>query len=296
MKDCHPELLGPRIFSQRIADSNRIIHESSLPQKRLNQSLVKRRFSTRCTWYFGKGTNNYQPIRKTLSILTSQAKSIQRLAINYCFPLTKKGSNDFIKYFSGLKALKNLRFRMIDPEISLIRSRNPSDVNNTGFRHLSKALKRFHSLESLDLCFRGSSYVNDESLRVLSKGFRMHRFLKTLALSFADCYHITNLGIQKICKGLKSLIFLENVSLSFAGCKIAANAGLLTVQKALVKLKRLQEVDLDVRSWKGIEGNYVLSMIRYVETLPSFQRITVRYWDYEFVAKQVRLPMRFGCF
>jgi len=291
------EGLGSRMFSQRIADSNRIMYELGLP-KRLEQSLVQKRYSTKSIWYFGKGAKDTKLIKVTLPKFTSQAKITKRLTLNCCFHVSEKGSDYFSKYSTGLVALKHLSLRFRVPELWQFRFRevDPSEMNNTGFRHLKEALRKIRSLESLDLCLKDHFYVTDESLEILSQGFKVHRFLKTIALSFNDCFQIKNFGIHEVCKGLRNLIFLQNISLNFAGCDLVTNEGLFEVLKVLKKLKCLQEIDLDIRSWKKINKNLVENVIQDLEALPSFQRITIKPWGRECVIRQAGNPMKFRWF
>ena len=249
--------------------------------------------TTKFIWHFGQEAKASKIIRKALSKVTRQTKLLQKLALNSSFFLSKKGSYYFSKYFKGLAALKNLSLRFRDPFGFRSEESDPYEIFHTGFSQLSEALKRFSSLESLDLCFRDCFYVEDEALQSLAKGFRTHISLKTIAFSFSGCDNITDLGIFSLCKGLKNLVFLQKLTLNFSECFSTTNEGLLQMQKILKKLKNLQEVNLDLCYWTGVDLHSVHSMTQDLGTLPSFQRMTIRTHTFVCYFKEAGKPLRF---
>ena len=224
----------PSSPGRRFPIQNKRTFEFKINQSFLNHQILKRNYSTFCTWFI-TDTVYFRSNKKFLIRHPKQVKLIQKLHVA-CLSCEKKGLSQISQCFKGFVALK--RFKFIASSY---------DISKKELRPLGKVLKRLSSVESLDLCFKYCNSMTDKRLKILSKNLGALISLKTLVLDFSNCSNITDSGIHALCKGMKNLVFIRSVNLVFSECQQIRDEGLQAIQKLLKKLKYLREVNLDFK-------------------------------------------------
>ena len=273
------DIQGSRVISKRVLIRKKLISASNSLPEYSNHHLIKKRHAPKWIWHFFAGARYRRTMTRALPKI---AKQIRFIALNWSFSASDKDLCFLSKYFNELPALKMLSLRSPQND-------SPS-VTNAGFNELSRGLKKFSSLESLELFFPYYDHFIDKRLKILSQGIRVNTSLKSLKLNFSGCSQITDLGICNLCKGLKNLGLLQNFSLDISRCRFATNKGFLEIKKLMKELRNLQQVRFDFSSWQGIDKNLIHSIVQDLDSLPLFRRITIRLWRNKKLIKTEKHP------